>query len=333
MKIPFTTLCVILSTCLFAQRYPGGEAVDTVIFAAGTDLCEHAPWKLVFYDEFNDTVLDHTKWVTFEPGWKDGRLSPDSALGSRNYWDQLWKDENVILRDGNLVLISREEPWSWKGRDVQFTSGAVYALGQSFHLGRFEMRAKLPTGFGVWPAFWTWDAYGGRNEIDFLEYWWGYDILRPRVHKKLTSGMNRWNAPAPQALNDWHINYYVDNVADWHIYAAEWDSNFVRYYVDGELKATQYRYHSIDANPAACTPVAGKPYYELAAFPDSRDHTASGGILVINNAVNVKGEPFAFRSLFNKGSRAFYKELVVDYVRVYQRKVQDGLRNLSNEQK
>lgn len=308
---------------------PGGSGKGPVIFPPGTNLCEHEPWKLVFYDEFNSSSLDTGKWTTWEPGWADDRLTRDSAKGSRIYRnDQLWKDDNVQLRDSILVLISREEPWNWRGFQTQFTSGAVYGYGHNFRRGRFEMRARLPTGFGVWPAFWTWDAYGGRNEIDFLEYWWGYNLASRRVHQKVSSGVNRWNSPAPDAINDWHENYYIEDIADWHVYAAEWDTSFIRYYVDGSLKLTQYRYHTADTSPLACRPRPGSAYYELDAFPESITKSNAGGILILNNAVNIKGEPYAFRSFFNKGSRAFYKELQVDYVRVYQREIQEGLSDL-----
>lgn len=101
---------------------------------------DEGEWQLIWHDEFNNECLDLTKW------------SPEDWAAEKNNELQYYTPDNVKVEDGVLKLVSKQE--RFKGRD--FTSGAVQTKGKFDVLyGKIEMRAKLPAGQGVFPAFWT----------------------------------------------------------------------------------------------------------------------------------------------------------------------------------
>ena len=124
---------------------------------------------LVWSDEFDGTEVDLSKWtfqlgdgteVGLPPGWGNNEL-------------QYYQAENATVAGGFLTITAKEE--SVAGRD--YTSARMRSLGKGdWTFGRMEMRARMPIGQGLWPAFWmlpsdsiygTWAASG---EIDIVEY-------------------------------------------------------------------------------------------------------------------------------------------------------------------
>ncbi len=120
--------------------------------------------KLIWSDEFDQATLNSDYW-TFELG--DGC---PYLCGWGNNERQIYTDTNHLLRDGNLVLQARLE-------DGEYTSTRIITKDKlEYTYGYFEVRAKLPVGQGIWPAFWMlgsniselqWPLCG---EIDVLEY-------------------------------------------------------------------------------------------------------------------------------------------------------------------
>ncbi len=139
-------------------------------------------WELVWSDEFDGETLDTAAWNRIEDCWGGGNDERQCYTA---------RAENIALRDGVLLLTARTENWSgdaWPAHLASFqddpaaqatkafTSAKLTTQGNaSWTYGRFEMRARLPQGQGVWPAFWMLpedDSYGGwasSGEIDILE--------------------------------------------------------------------------------------------------------------------------------------------------------------------
>ena len=113
-------------------------------------------WSLIWQDEFNGHCLDPHKW------------NVEDWAAKKNNELQFYTPRNVYLKDGALRLLSQKE--TYDGR--QYTSGAVHTKDKFDMLyGKVEMRAKLPAGQGIFPAFWmmtdkeqTW-----LPEIDIME--------------------------------------------------------------------------------------------------------------------------------------------------------------------
>ena len=118
----------------------------------------------VWGDEFNTSGLpDSTKW-----DYEIGKVRNDEL----QYYT--WKrSENARIQDTVLIIEARKE--AYKG--ASYTSASLISRYKGDWLyGKFEIRAKVPTGKGTWPAIWmmpTDDEYGGwprSGEIDIMEY-------------------------------------------------------------------------------------------------------------------------------------------------------------------
>jgi len=168
-------------------------------------------WALIWQDEFEGNCLDFSKW------------NVEDWAAEKNNELQYYSPNNVKVEDGVLKLISKNE--QFKGKD--YTSGAVHTQGKfNFLYGKAEMRAKLPAGQGIFPAFWmmtdkenTW-----LPEIDILEmlghqpdqvwmvsHWLGED-------GKLKSVSDTFTGP--------------DFSKDFHTFGIEWSPNSIMWFID-----------------------------------------------------------------------------------------------------
>jgi beta-glucanase (GH16 family) len=241
------------------------------------------PYELVWQDEFDGTQLDLTKW---QP--QIGTGCP-ALCGWGNNELQYYRSQNATVSGGFLTITAKQESFGGSS----YTSARLRTLNRGdWTYGRFEMRAKMPIGRGLWPAFWmlssdeeygTWAASG---EIDIFEY------LGHRPNEVL--GTLHYGGGFPDNVYS-SRTYRLSSGTfhdDFHVFALEWDPYEMRWLVDGKVYATQINWYTTAA-----------PY--PAPF-DRRFH------LLLNLAVggNLPGPPDA--------TTVFPQQLVVDYVRVYQ---------------
>ncbi len=243
-------------------------------------------YVLVFSDEFDGTSVDTSNW-TFLIG--DGT---DQGLpaGWGNNELQYYREENTTVAGGLMTITAKEESFA----GYNYTSSRLITENkQDFTYGRMEMRAKMPIGQGIWPAFWMFftapGKYGGwaaSGEIDIMEYIGSEpDEVFGTIH---------FGQPFPGNVFS-SIEYTLPSGTfndDFHTFAIEWEPNEIRWYVDDILYATQNNWWS-----------NGGPY--PAPF-DQPFH------LLLNLAVggNLPGNPDA--------TTVFPQEYVIDYVRVYE---------------
>jgi len=177
----------------------------------------------------------------------------------------------------------------WYGA-CQYTSSRMNTAGKrSFRWGRIEARMKLPQTQGIWPAFWMlgssfpgtpWPASG---EIDIMEHV-GFEpeITHGAVHGPNYSGATPFSG-----------THYLNEIvsANYHVYAVEWDTNNIHWYVDGT------RFYSLSRSQVQSY---GNWVFDQPFF------------IILNLAVGGRwpGNP--------NGSSTFPQRLFVDYVRVYQ---------------
>jgi beta-glucanase (GH16 family) len=280
MKTPERLHILVFALLLFACVLPqaGGQEGSTV--------AAKRRWALVWSDEFNGpngSSVDASKWVaeTGGDGWGNKELEYYTA-----------RTKNAYTQDGNLVIkASREKYTGADGVARDFTSARLKTQGKfSQAYGRFEARIKIPRGEGMWPAFWMlgddigkvgWPACG---EIDIME---NIGKEPATVHGSIhgpgyigTVGLEAaYKLPAGQQFAD-----------DFHVFAAEWDPDVIRLYVDDHLYSTRPR--------AALNPGWKWPF----------DHPF---FLLLNVAVggDWPGNPDA--------AMVFPQSMLVDYVRVY----------------
>jgi len=243
---------------------------------------ERPGFQLIFRDEFDGpsgTLPDATKWV-FETG--------GGGFGNNELEHYTARPENASLDgQGKLVITARAE--SFMGS--KYTSARLKTAGKFEHAyGRYEARLRIPTGRGIWPAFWMlgadigttgWPACG---EIDIMENIGSEPTL---VHGTL-------HGPGYSGGNSIGKSVELPDKArftdDFHEFAVEWEVDVVRWYMDGKLYQTR-------------TPkdLPGKWVYDHPHF------------LLLNLAVGGQwpGNP--------DGTTVFPQQLTVDYVRVYER--------------
>jgi beta-glucanase (GH16 family) len=241
-------------------------------------------WQLVWADEFeapDGSAVDPAKW-SFETGgggWGNGEL--------QYYTDRL---DNAYIEDGALVIRAQREDYGGS----RYTSARLVTTNKGDWLyGRFEIRARLPYGKGIWPAIWMlptdWE-YGGwptSGEIDIMEL---IGIEPERVYgtihygKPHTSSGDHYSLPAGQVFAD-----------GYHVFALEWEPGEMRWYVDGYHYQMQTQWFTSSTKGTFPAPF------------DRRFH------LILNLAVGGAWPGYPDETT------VFPQYMRVDYVRVYQK--------------
>lgn len=179
-------------------------------------------YQLVWADEFDGPAIDTSKWH-FETG----------GGGWGNAEQEYYQANNATIANGNLVITVKHE--SVGGQN--YTSARMTTQNRvTPTYGRIEARIKIPVAQGMWPAFWmlgnnintvSWPACG---EIDIMEHINQDSVIHGSLH---------WNGGnTSQTITSTPSNY--------HVYAVEWDSKQVRFYVD----STRYDVESTGGIPA-----------------------------------------------------------------------------------
>jgi len=240
---------------------------------------------LVWSDEFDGKILDYSKWEC-----------EVNAFGGGNQELQIYTDrkENVRVENGSLVLESRKDNAGIAGTVREFSSGRIRSKHRGdWKYGRFDIRAKLPAGQGLWPAIWllpTDEAYGSwasSGEIDIVEF-------RGQNTKEVLGTIHfgsRW--PKNKSTGKTYIKPSGNFVDDFHLFTVEWFKDSIEWFVDG---VSYQRVTEWDS--------------EKAPFPAPFDQPFH---LVFNLAVGGQ-----FVGEVSKDPKAFPAQLLVDYVRVYQ---------------
>ncbi len=240
-------------------------------------------WKLVWSDEFNGpdgSAVDSQKWSfdTGGGGWGNGELE--------TYTDKL---DNASIRGGALAITVINEG----GSPTQYTSARLTTKGKGDWLyGRFEARARLPRGQGIWPAIWllpadaTYGDWPASGEIDIME-------LRGQEPARIYGTLHYGN-PHVQAANS--LDLKAGTFADgYHVFAVEWEPDQIRWYLDGYLYQTLTQWHTSSAK---------RPY--PAPF-DQHFY------LLLNVAVGGAWPGYPDKTT------TFPQTMLVDYVRVFQK--------------
>jgi beta-glucanase (GH16 family) len=237
-------------------------------------------YKLIWVDEFDGASLDTTKW-SYQIG---------NMYGWGNAEKEYYTKENAVVENGFLKIIAKKENY----KEFEYTSSRILTRNKGdWKYGKFEMRAKMPIGKGMWPAFWmmpTQDVYGGwpvSGEIDIMEYLGHESNI---VHGTLHYGdrpPNNIFTGKPDTLQTGNFN------DDFHTFSLIWEEGKIEWFVDGVLYQTQTSWNTVAA--------------EFPAPFNQQFH------IIINFAVggNWPGYP--------DENTVFPQEYIIDCVRVYQK--------------
>lgn len=248
-------------------------------------------YQLIWEDNFDGTELNMSDWnyEYHEPGWVNNEL--------QRYVNS---SDNIFVTDGNLIIKAI------KAKDkngIRYTSGRINTKDKhDYKYGRFEARAKVPSGKGFLPAFWMMptneNLYGQWpkcGEIDIME------VLGNETNKAY--GTLHYGEPHTQGQGSYTLKA-GDFASEYHVYACEWEPDEIRFYVDGHLYYTESDWFTKKAGFGEVTYPApyDQPFY-----------------LILNLAVggDWPGNPDA-ATRFDENA-----ELRVDYIRVFQRESYD----------
>ena len=268
-------------------------------------------WTLLWRDEFDGPALDRSKWdLDIGNGFFDYR-GHQWVPGWGNEELQYYTDSAANIQVADSLLTIRAVKESLHG--CGYTSARIKSRRRDgaplFNklYGRFEFRAKVPWGKGLWPALWLLpqdDRYGGwaaSGEIDVME------IAGEKPHEVLNS--IHYGSTYPKRTLHTHVHTLPDDstVADWHVYAVEWEPGEIRFFVDEVHTSTENFWWSC-SQTADGQGLEARRATDLNPWPAPFDQPF---YLVMNVAVggNFPGVPDAHTR--------FPAELVVDYVRVY----------------
>ncbi|MBN1782227.1 glycoside hydrolase family 16 protein [bacterium] len=242
-------------------------------------------YRLVWNDEFDLSYIQPGKWE-----------HEVNAKGGGNNELQYYTDraENSHVKEGCLVIRADRETYTGNEGTREYTSARLRTKGKAeWKYGRFDIRAKMPAGQGIWPAIWMMPAgnvYGGwaaSGEIDIMEY------LGHEPNK--VYGTLHYGGSWPQ--NVYSGDNFVLNAGGFndafHTFSLTWDSTSISWFVDDSLYQTQTRWYTAQGDfPAPFD----QPFYMIL-------NLAVGG--------NWPGNPDA--------TTEFPQEMQVDYVRVFQK--------------
>jgi beta-glucanase (GH16 family) len=246
---------------------------------------EIAGWILVWHDEFEGRYIDTSKWEHEVNAWGGGNNELQYYTNRR---------ENSFIRDGKLVIRAIKETYTGPEGTREYTSARLRTFHKcDWKYGRFDIRAKLPEGKGLWPAIWmlpTDEVYGGwpaSGEIDIME------CLGQNPRK--IYGTIHFGGPGNQHVYT-GSSFELQKASfseDFHVFTLIWDSTKIEWYVDGIQYYSTSKWFTINGNYPA-------PF-------DQRFY------LILNLAVggNWPGPP--------DETTIFPQEMIVDYVRVYQK--------------
>ena len=253
-------------------------------------------WLLVWADEFNGDALDYSKWAKEENNYGGGNNERQAYRTDPKY---------CFVKDGQLnIAVYRDPHTTNDGKTQPYSSARIRTLKRGdWKYGRFEVRAKVPNGQGIWPAVWmlpTESKYGGwaaGGEIDILE------SRGSEVHE--TTGAIHFGGSWPR--NTYLAHRYEfpkqDATEAFHIYALEWNADEIKWFVDGELcKVRRKDEWFSEGNKKDANAPFNQPFH-----------------MIINVAVDGRFFERTDQQADLLPSYAFPQTLLVDYVRVYQR--------------
>lgn len=259
------------------------------------DSSENTDYQLVWEDNFDYSGEPDPKNWQFETGF------------IRNREEQLYTDssKNARVENGNLILethkeslsnpgfISKEEDNWRKNRDsAKYSSASITTKGLAeWKYGKFEIKAKLPEGRGLWPAIWMlgenrdsvgWPECG---EIDIMEHvGFERDSVFGTIHTEAYNHMKGTQKGK---------KIFIENpYSEYHIYAMEWTPEKIDFLLDGEI----YNHIENEHKTVDEWPFDQKFYLKI--------NIAVGGGLGGKKGIN---------------DSIFPQKMLVDYVKVYQK--------------
>jgi beta-glucanase (GH16 family) len=287
-KIQILLISLTLTSSLFSQNDPFKPDYNLPKVIIGM--------KLVWNDEFNsEGKPDTSSWI-YEKGFV------------RNQELQWYNEKNANCKGGVLIIEGKKEKilnpdfvsgssnWKRNREFIEYTASSIQTRGKKqWMYGRFEVRARIDTATGSWPAIWTLGVKGqwpSNGEIDIMEFYRINNV--PTILANVAWGTNergkaKWDSEKPP------LSVFTKNDPMWvkkfHVWRMDWDENSIQLFIDDILINSTSLSEAI--NPDGINPFK-QPHY-----------------LLLNLALGGNGG--------NPAMSHFPVTYEVDYVRFYQK--------------
>jgi beta-glucanase (GH16 family) len=196
--------------------------------------------SLVWNDEFNISGKPDTSVWRYEKGFV------------RNQELQWYQSENANCQNGLLIIEGRKENsknpgyvpgstnWKTNREYAEYSSSSIQTRGKKqFQFGRFEMRARIDTACGSWPAIWTLGiskSWPSNGEIDIMEFYRVKGV--PTILANFAWGTNQRNVGKWDDLKK-PLADFTKNDPDWskkfHVWRMDWTKDSISLSIDDQL--------------------------------------------------------------------------------------------------
>ena len=252
-------------------------------------------WAKVWADEFDKGELDYGKWSKEENNYGGGNNERQAYRTESKY---------CFVKDGVLNLaVHRDAHTTSDGKTQPYSSARIRTRKRGdWTYGRFEIRAKMPGGQGIWPAIWmlpTDSRYGqwaACGEIDIVE---SRGSATQQTNGALHFG-DVW--PGNKFLTHRYTFPDTNSAEAFHTYTLEWSEDSIKWFVDDHL----------------CQTRTADEWFTQADRNNQRAPFDQPFHLVINVAVDGRYFDGTGQSADRLPDDAFPQTLQIDYVRVYQ---------------
>ncbi|WP_200974483.1 family 16 glycosylhydrolase [Echinicola sp. 20G] len=277
--------------------FAGLFCCGAVAHAQGTSVeKKYTDYKLVWQEEFEEDGKPNEAYWSYENGLV------------RNHELQYYQAENAQIANGLLIITGKREQvknerfeegsddWRKNQAHAQYSSASINTRGKKeFQYGIVEVRAKIDTALGMWPAIWTLGVSRGwpsNGEVDIMEYY--------RVNGEATILANAaWKKEGGPYASQWDeskipFDQFLKQDPDWpnkfHIWKMVWTEESIKLYIDDQLL------NAVDLNETT-NPDGFNPFHQ--------PH-----YILLNLAIGGNGG--------DPTNTSFPRTYQVDYVRVYQ---------------
>lgn len=292
---------IVAMVLTFALVIAGMNFTPGTVDAAVNSASGSSSWKLVWNDEFNQTVggaPDSSVWSYDighgDSGWGNNEIQNYTSSTNNVYIADMSSDNGSS--DGKALAIKAMR------QNGEITSGRLKTIGKQYlKYGKVEAKIRVANSMqsGVWPAFWM--MGNSMNSGTGWPYCGEIDIMEHRNAEQQIIGTLHWNTGTGTGAAYNHVYSgsettgqfgHIDSMEDWHKYGIEWYENQIKFLLDDVC------YQTLDISSA-----------EMEEFRQNH-------FLLLNLAIGGTNSPF---TLGQTVSDSFTDAtMYVDYVRVYQ---------------
>lgn len=234
---------MLLSSALVANAGKTADSTSSTdekeTFRVTVNTNSPSEWALEWQDDFDQGTINEENWSKIEPYPNN---NPDWRKNISTY------EGCFDFKDSNILLKGIKNPGKEiTGDDREYLCGGITSSGKRlFQNGRIEIKAKIGSAIGAWPALWMMPqeqsaGWPGCGEIDIMEHL-NYDgIVYQTLHSNYTYNVSKTD-PLSNVTRS-------ANVGEYNIYGVELGLDTLRMLLNDEVTFTYYRNGAKDQFP------------------------------------------------------------------------------------